>query len=192
MKNFLIVCLLVCCVVPVFGQNGVRYTVQNQTGGLSGSTYPVTTAVQFSTLALTLTYADASTFTENLLGTLAPSASKNSASYLLVDPTHGAITGASISGLYSTLNWQESPTFLGPKTSVTVSNPFTASVTGGTLKFAFIDGTDTTSGISYHAGNLSSGPVTITATPEPGAWAFGLACVAVGAGTRLQRRRVRA
>lgn len=187
MKLLLTTVLLIVSALSASCQ-GVRYTVQNQTGQLGGATYPVTTPVQFSTLSLTLTYADSSTFTENLLGTLAPAGTKNSSVYPLVDPTRGAITTAQISGLFSTLNWQESATFLGPKTNVTVSNPFSATEPGGIFQFAFIDGV-TATGTHYHAGNLSSGPAALPPiTPEPGTFAL-LVSAGLAAACCLRRRR---
>jgi len=167
---------------------GVRYAVQNRTGGLGGATYPVTTPVTFSALSITLLFADSTTQTDAMPGTVAVSAFKNSAVYPLIDPVHGAITTATISGIFSTVNWQESPTFAGAKTAVTVSNPFSASVVGGVFRFAYIDGTDTTSGLSYHAGNLSSGPSTLPVTPEPGA-AVLLISAGIAAALCARRRR---
>ena len=183
MKILFHTCLLAVMTSPCCAQ-GVRYTVANDTGGIGGATYPVTTPVQFSSLSLTLLFADSTTQTDPLADVVV-SGTKNSAVYPLVGP-HGAIMTATLSGIFSTVNWQERATFSGAKTAITVSNPFSASESGGTFKFAYIDGTDTTSGLSYHAGNLSSSPAAFVAvTPEPGAVVLLAAC----AGTLLAFRR---
>jgi len=169
---------------------GVRYAVQNRTGGLGGATYSVTTPVTFSALSITLLFADSTTQTDAIPGTVAVSAFKNSAVYPLIDPVHGAIMTATISGIFSTVNWQESPTFAGAKTAITVSNPFSASVVGGVFRFAYIDGTDTASGLAYHAGNLSSGPAALPVTPEPGTLTLALSIGVTGAWWRRRRVRV--
>jgi hypothetical protein len=167
LKNLFSLLLLSLCSSAALAQ-GVHYTLSDNSGGLGGTPYSVTTPVTFSNLSLTLVYADAFSQVDQIAGTVSPGQTKNSSVYALADPVHGAIQTATMQGLFSTLSWQTSPTFNGTKTAHTVSNPFSATVAGGTLKFAFVDGTDTSTAAAYHAGNLSSGPSTITTTPEPG------------------------
>lgn len=191
MKKTIFALVALCALSGSALAQGVRYTVQNRTGTLGGATYPVTTPVTFSALSLTLVFADSTVQTDAIVGTVAVSQSKNSAIYPLVDPVHGTIQTATISGLFSTVNWQESPTFGGAKAPVTVTNSFTASVVGGVFKFAYIDGQDASGPSAYHAGNLSSGPAALPPVPEPGILAVAVSAVVSGLIAMRRRRKER-
>ena len=154
----------------------IHFEVTNLTLSGGDPTFPVTNDVTFTGLNLQEHFNDGTTGTVDLKipndGTVVTSLD-TSTILLESDPfdfptPHGGLQFATLTGSFSVTNWTLQNTFGGPSLNATVSSTFSATLSGPG-GFTYIDGTDALNGGKYHAGTLA-----LTATPEPGAFAFGL------------------
>ncbi len=172
----------------------IAFQVLNFTLSGGDATYPITSDVTFNNLSLTETFRDDSRATVPLRdfgGVVRTTLDTNqlaleSAPILATGGARGDLISTTLTGTFSVTDIQFTPTFGGPRTSVTVLPTFSATLTGFSPDAVLIVARGP-GGATYGAGALS---ILATAVPEPSS----LALMIVGAGVGLLTvgpRRVR-